>query len=137
LPTGRGVRKLGAMRRSTARKRAKPADVPGYIAAAPARARPMLRELRRIVRRAVPKATEKISYGIPYYHYHARLAYFAAFTGHVSFYIMGRTKTAFARDTAKYRTSAATMRFPLGSKVPAALLTRILRARKREIDRSE
>ena len=41
-------------------------------------ARPILRQLRRIITTAVPEAEETISYGMPFYRYHGRLAYFAA-----------------------------------------------------------
>ena len=53
-------------------------DVDSYIAAAPEAARPILRQLRRIITTAVPEAEETISYGMPFYRYHGRLAYFAA-----------------------------------------------------------
>jgi len=106
-------------------------SVTAYIAAAPPRARPMLRELRRLVRRVAPEAQEKISYRIPFYAYQGRFAYFAAFTDHVGFYMMGRTATAFAKETAKWRTSRNTLHFAFGSKLPIGLLTRILRAQKK------
>lgn len=108
--------------------------VAAYIAAAPAPARRMLRQLRKIIRSAAPKATEKISYRMPYYHYHGRLIYFAAFKSHVSVFVMNRSKQPFARGMARYRTSASTLQFPFGTKLPVALLTRIMRARVREND---
>ena len=109
-------------------------DVPSYIAAAPPRARPMLRELRRLVRRAAPEADERISYKMPYYHLGGRFAYFAAFTNHVSFYIMGRTATTLAKETAKWRSTRNTMRFDFGTKLPVALIARVLKDRKRDLE---
>jgi uncharacterized protein YdhG (YjbR/CyaY superfamily) len=106
--------------------------VDAYIAAAPAPARPMLRQLRRLIRSAAPKAVEKLSYRMPYYSHHGRLTYFAAFSSHVSLYAMGRSKTQFAAATKPYRTSETTLRFRFGTKIPATLVTRLIRARVRE-----
>ena len=64
-------------------------DVDAYIAAAPIAAQPQLRQLRTTIRRAAPKAVEKVSYGIPFYEYHGRLIYFAAFKKHVGIYPAG------------------------------------------------
>ena len=114
-------------------KPGKPA-VDAYIAAAARPARPMLRELRRVIRSSAPKAIEKVSYGMPYYHYHGRLTYFAAFKQHVSLFAMGKAKKQFAREMKPYQTSASTLRFPLGTKIPVGLVKRLIRARVREID---
>ncbi len=108
--------------------------VDAYIAAAAPRARPMLRELRRIVRSNAPRAEEKLSYRMPYYHYHARLTYFAAFSAHVSLYVMGRSKLRFARRMKPYQSSPSTLRFPLGAKIPSPLVKALVRARVAEID---
>ena len=115
-----------------ARKAAAPAGVAGYIAAAPAPARPMLRQLRRIVRVNAPKAVETLSYGMPYYSHHGRLIYFAAFSKHVSVYVMNRAKDPFAAEMKPYRTTASTLQFPFGTRLPARLVTRLGRARVRE-----
>ena len=66
---------------------ARPRSVDDYIAAAPARARAVLRQLRRVIKTAAPKADERISYGMPYYGYKGRLAYFRLAKGHVGLYI--------------------------------------------------
>jgi uncharacterized protein YdhG (YjbR/CyaY superfamily) len=106
--------------------------VRAYIAAAPKPAQPMLRTLRRIVRSNAPKATETISYRIPYYSYHGRLIYFAAFSKHVGVYLMGKSKELFAAETKPYRKTKATLQIPFGAKVPERLIARIVRARVRE-----
>ena len=119
------------MKRTAPRRRIE--TVADYIAAAPAAARPMLRELRRLVRRAAPDAEEKLSYRMPYYHQNGRVAYFAAHTHHVSLYAMGRAKAAFAKEMAPYRSSASTLRFPIGTRIPARLVTKLIRARVAEL----
>ena len=94
----------------------------------------MLRQLRRIIKTSAPKATEKLSYRMPYYHYQGRLIYFAAFSKHVSLYVMGKSKQKFAKEIKPYQTSSSTLRFPFGTKIPVRLVTRIVRARVREIE---
>ena len=107
-------------------------QVDGYIAAAARPARPMLRQLRRIIRKCAPKAIEKLSYRMPYYSHHGRLAYIASFSKHVSFFVMARSKEQFAREMKPYRSSRSTLRFPLGTKIPVGLVTKLVRARVRE-----
>lgn len=63
-----------------------PRNVDEYIAAASEAARPMLNELREAIRAAAPDADERISYGMPYYHLHGRLAYFQAHARHIGLY---------------------------------------------------
>ena len=109
-------------------------QVDAYIAAAAKAARPMLRELRRIIKKNAPEATEKLSYRMPYYSYQARLTYFAAFRAHVSLFAMGKSKLRFAREMKPYQTSASTLRFPLGTKIPAILVAKLIRARVAEIE---
>lgn len=94
----------------------------------------MLRTLRRMIQTAAPKAEEKISYGMPYYSYGGRLAYFAAFRDHVSFFVMGRAQKKFAREIKPYQTGRATLRFPIGTKIPTALIQKLVKERVREID---
>lgn len=109
-----------------------PKNVAAYIAAAPAKARPMLRQLRRAIRAAAPRADERISYRMPYYHYHGRLIYFATFTNHIGLYVMNRAKGDFAAAMKPYQTSKATLRFPIGSKIPVGLVTKLVKARAKE-----
>jgi uncharacterized protein YdhG (YjbR/CyaY superfamily) len=103
-----------------------------YIAVAPPKARPMLRQLRRVIRSCVPKATERISYGMPHYAHFGRLAYFAAFTRHVSLFIWGRPMKIYAKQLEKYRSSKATLRFEFGTKVPVELLKKVVTMRARD-----
>jgi uncharacterized protein YdhG (YjbR/CyaY superfamily) len=107
-------------------------DVDAYIAAAPPAARSMLRQLRQLIRSCAPQAEERLSYRMPYYSFHGRLVYFAAFSKHVSVYLMGRSKDRFARELEPYRTTPSTLHFPFGSRVPVALLKRVIKARLEE-----
>ena len=106
--------------------------VSGYIAAAPAPARTLLRQLRAAVRVAAPQAEERISYRMPYYYYRGRLVYFAAFKGHVSLFVWGPILKRYAAEVEKYQASRATLQFPLGTRIPMALVKKLVTARRRE-----
>ena len=108
-----------------------PRAVGAYIAAAPPPARAMLKKIRATIRAAAPRAEEKLSYGMPYYSHHGRLAYFAAFRDHVSVFIPTRTLEGFAKEIKPYRRGKATLQFPIGAKVPVGLIGRIVRAGRR------
>jgi uncharacterized protein YdhG (YjbR/CyaY superfamily) len=110
-----------------------------YIAAAPKEAQQMLKQLRVAIRSTAPQAKEKISYGIPFYEYKSpgyrgRLAYFAAFKNHVSVFAWGHLVDTIP-GLKKYKASKSAIHFPLGTKIPVALVKRVVRARMREIDR--
>ena len=106
--------------------------VDAYIAAASPKTRPMLRQLRRVIRSCAPKSTERLSYGMPYYVYCGRLIYFAAFTKHVSLFVWGRPMKVYAKQLLKYKTGKATLQFPIGTKLPLALLTKLVAMRVRD-----
>ena len=103
-----------------------------YITDSAPQARPMLRILRQVITTAVPDAVEGISYGMPYYHYHGRLAYFAAFTNHVSLFAWGQPMKKYAKELKKYQTSKGTVQFPFGTKIPMTLVKKLVRARLQE-----
>ncbi len=111
-----------------------PASVNAYIAAAPKAARPQLRQLRRIIKAVAPKAEEKISYQMPYYGSFGRLAYFAAFRNHVSFFAMmsRATRRKYARQLQRYQTGKATLQFSFGAKIPVTLVRTLVTIRVKE-----
>jgi|HubBroStandDraft_3_1064219.scaffolds.fasta_scaffold36610_3 uncharacterized protein YdhG (YjbR/CyaY superfamily) len=103
----------------------KPQDVDAYIAAADEAAQPTLRRLREIIRSAVPDAVEKISYGMPYYAYHGRLAYFAAHKHHVGLYALGPA-SRYSAELQRYAAARSTLQFPFGAELPADALRRLV-----------
>jgi len=105
-----------------------PKTVEAYIAGAPKEVQGKLKELRKAIRRAAPKAEEKISYGMPYYGYKGRLAYFAYAKHHIGLYAMPPIVRDHAKELKKYKTATATIRFPLDEKLPIALITKLIRA---------
>ncbi len=107
-------------------------DVDSYITAASKPAQVMMKQLRAAIISTAPKAEEKISYGMPYYGYKGRLIYFSAFKNHIGLYIMGGSRRTYTQEIKKYQTSMATLQFPIGSKVPVALVKKLVKAQMRE-----
>ncbi len=99
-----------------------------YIAKASDEARPMLEQIRGIIKKAAPEATEKISYAMPYYGYHGRLIYFAGFKHHVGVYAMSDAMEACKDEVKPYRVAKATLHFKIDEPLPAALITKLVKA---------
>jgi uncharacterized protein YdhG (YjbR/CyaY superfamily) len=106
-----------------------PKDVDTYIAEAPHKLRSTLRELRTAIRRAAPEAEERISYGMPYYHYRGRLAYFQLAKSHIGLYIPPPVVQQHKQELKGYETATATIRFPVNRKLPLPLIRKLIRAR--------
>src|SRR3989344_7288715 len=91
-------------------------DVNSYIKDQTKDVQAKLNELRKAIKSVAPKAEEKISYGMPSYHYHGRLVYYAGWKDHVSIYAL------FSKDLDKYRTGKGNLAFSLDEKLPIALI---------------
>jgi uncharacterized protein YdhG (YjbR/CyaY superfamily) len=107
----------------------KPKDVDAYISAAPKEVRDKLRKLRATIRKTAPDAEERISYGMPYYGYKGRLAYFAAFKKHIGLYVPTPVIEEHKRRLKDYGTARATVRFPIDKPLPVALVKMLIKAR--------
>ena len=107
-------------------------DVDEYIARAPASAQPALRELRKAIRGAVPAAEERLSYGMPYYHHHGRLAYFSLHTTHIGVYPFDAADLD--PELRQYAAAKATLQFPLGAPLPLAAIQRALQRRAKQFE---
>ena len=112
----------------------KPKDVDAYIAAAPKQVQGRLEEIRAAIRKAAPDAVERISYGMPYYEYKGRLAYFSLWKAHVGLYIPTPVVEEHKRELAAYQASNATVRFPFDRKLPVALVKKLVKARVKKND---
>ncbi|MGH9669135.1 MAG: iron chaperone [Terriglobales bacterium] len=114
------------------KKTSKPKSVDAYIAATPKEARRRLKDLRAAIRKAAPDAQERISYGMPYYAYKGRLAYFAAFKKHIGLYIPTPVLAEHRKELKGYETSKATLRLPMDKKLPITLIRKLIKARAKE-----
>jgi len=94
--------------------------------------RSKLRELRAAIRKTAPKAEERISYGMPYYGYKGRLAYFAAAKKHVGLYVPPPVIEEHKSRLKDYGTARATVRFPNDRPLPVALIKMLIRARMKK-----
>ncbi len=111
------------------KKTLKPRTVAAYIAAAPKEVRSKLKELRGVIRKAAPGAVERISYGMPYYAYKGRLAYFGLAKAHIGLYVPTPVLEEHKSELQDYETTMATLRLPLNRKLPVALIKKLVKAR--------
>ncbi|MFY9610144.1 MAG: DUF1801 domain-containing protein [Blastocatellia bacterium] len=113
-----------------AKKSARVETVEDYLAAVPEDVRSALEELRKTIKTVAPKATEVISYQIPAYKHHGLLVGFAASKGLCTFHIMSTKVTrAHAGELKGYKIGKASIRFAPNEPLPAALVTKLIKAR--------
>ncbi len=106
-----------------------PIDIDAYIAARPDEIRAMLERMRAIIRKAAPKAVEAIAWDMPTFKQDGNLVHFAAFKKHMSIFASTSTVTHFKDQLADYVSNKATIQFPYGKPLPAALITKIVKHR--------
>jgi uncharacterized protein YdhG (YjbR/CyaY superfamily) len=131
-PKNTSMKNTSMMKNTTMKKMPKPRDVDDYIAAAPKDVQGKLEEFRAIIRKAAPTAEERISYGMPYYSYKGRLAYFSIWKAHLGLYIPTPVLEEHESELGAYETTGATVRFPLDKKLPVGLITKLLKARMKK-----
>lgn len=115
----------------------KPNDVDSYIESAPKEFQAKLMQIRRAIKQAAPTAIERISYGMPYYGYKGRLAYFRLGKGYIRFYIPPIPFMEETQEIRKYKTSKSTFQFPLGTKLPVTFIKKIIKARMKYNEETE
>ena len=104
-------------------------SVDEYIASAPAEIQAKLEQIRMTIKNTVPEAQERMSYGMPYYSYKGRLAYFGFAKNHIGLYMPTPIVQEHKDELRAYETAAATIRFPLGQKLPLGLIKKLVKAR--------
>jgi len=119
-----------AMKAKTSKR--EPKDVDAYIAAAPKAAQPLLNQLREVIKTAAPQANEKISYGMPSYEQHGRLAYFAGYERHVGLYGVAHVASEQDAEVHKYLENNSTLRFPVGQELPVSLIRKLIKERVKQ-----
>ena len=106
-------------------------DVDAFLAKVPADKRAALEKLRETIKAAAPKAVELINYGVPMFRLEGKnLVSYAAAANHCSFYVQSpAVMRAFAADLADYKQGKGSIQFAADKPIPAALVTRLVKAR--------
>jgi uncharacterized protein YdhG (YjbR/CyaY superfamily) len=112
----------------------KPKDVESYIASAPKEVQGKLQQIRKAIKEVAPTAEERISYGMPYYDYKGRLAWFAIMKTHIGLYLRPPIIEEHKRELSTYKTTKSAIHFPLDKKLPIALIKKLVRARMKTND---
>lgn len=107
-----------------------PTTVDEYLARVREPARTTLAKLRSAIRSVVPpETTEVISYGIPGFRYKGMLVWYAAFSGHCSFFPGSTVLALFKDELSRYSLSKGTVRFPVDKPLPATLVKKLVKAK--------
>lgn len=106
-------------------------QVDQYVSKAPRELQGRLRTVRGAIREAAPEATEGFGYGMPYYSYKGRLAWFGLFKTHVGLYLRPPTIQEHKEELVCYSTTKSCVRFPIDGEPPVALIKMLVRARLR------
>ena len=115
---------------TASKKTARPGTVDDYLTVVPEDVRAALEKLRKTIKAAAPRAAEVISYQIPAYKHHGLLVGFAASSGLCTFHIMSVKVTRDHADDLKgYKLGNASIRFAPDKALPAALVTKLVKAR--------
>jgi uncharacterized protein YdhG (YjbR/CyaY superfamily) len=110
-------------------------SVDDYIALAPTESRERLEALRAAIKMAAPDAEERISYGMPHYHYKGRLVYFSLWKKHIGMYALATSVLEAHKDELKGKvTEKGTVQFPLDEQLPVDLIQRLVKAQVKQND---
>ncbi len=110
------------------------ATVDDYIAQAPEDVQHKLQALRAAIKATVPGAQERMSYGMPYYHYKGRLVYFRHWKKHIGVYIPTPIVEEHQDELQGYAISKGTIQFPLDEPLPLDLIKKLVQARVQKND---
>jgi uncharacterized protein YdhG (YjbR/CyaY superfamily) len=113
-------------------------SVSDYFSALPKEQRTALDSIRKTIISAAPDAAEKISYGMPIFYYRGMLVGYAAFKGHLSFFVMStKTMKKFEKELKPFKASTGTLYFSLEHPIPKTLVKKIVKARLKENEAKE
>ena len=110
-----------------------PKTVDEYMARVPPKFRTALQQLRKTIKDAAPDADEVISYQMPAFRQNGMLVYFAAFKDHCSLFAASdQVRRQFSAELKPFEAGKGTLHFTPDRPLPAALVTRIVKARLAE-----
>ena len=108
--------------------------VDAYLADQRDEVRVILERVRAIVRKAGPKLEESISYKVPTYKLgDTPVVFFAAWKAHYSMYPATAVVFAAVPELLPMKHAKDTVRFDYSASVPSGLITKLLKARLKEV----
>jgi len=107
-------------------------EVEAYISAAPKETQRKLREVRAAIKSVAPTAIESVSYGMPYYNYKGRLAWFGLHKSHIGLYLRPPIIEEHKKELAAYQTTKSAIHLPLDRKIPVPLIKKLVKARMKK-----
>jgi|APGre2960657404_1045060.scaffolds.fasta_scaffold50171_4 uncharacterized protein YdhG (YjbR/CyaY superfamily) len=108
--------------------------VDGYINALPAAQRNALLRLRALIKSHVPLAEETISYGMPAFKQNGILLYYAAFTNHMSLFVMPKVLDQVRPLLDGRSTTKSAIHFTETDPIPDIIVAQCVALRLAEID---
>jgi len=108
--------------------------VDGYINALPAAQRNALLRLRALIKSHVPLAEETISYGMPAFKQNGILLYYAAFTNHMSLFVMPKVLDQVRPLLDGRSTTKSAIHFTETDPIPDIIIAQCVALRLAEID---
>lgn len=114
-----------------------PQEVDEYLARLPQDKRATLAQLRALIPEETPAVTERVSYQIPMFRQGQDLVGISAARNHCALHTLSHTVLPPLADELKaagLKISGATLHFPPGIDIPAALVREVLKARLAELN---
>ena len=105
-----------------------------YIQALPAAQRDGLQQLREQIKALVPQAEETISYGMPAFKQQGILVYYAAFTHHMSLFVMPKVLDQVRPMLGDRSTTKSAIHFTEDNPIPPAVVEKCIALRLAEIE---
>lgn len=109
-------------------------SVDDHIAGFPIEIQQRLIAIRQLLQSIVPEATEKISYGIPTFHWKKNVVHFAGYTHHIGFYPGAEAILFFQEKLNDWPCSKGTIQFPHDKPLPMDLIKEITLFRRHVIE---
>ncbi len=105
-----------------------------YLEALPAAQRDVLQQLREQIKALVPQAEETISYGMPAFKQQGILVYYAAFTHHMSLFVMPKVLDQVRPMLGDRSTTKSAIHFTEDNPIPAVVVEKCIALRLAEIE---
>ncbi|MEY2949626.1 MAG: hypothetical protein RLZZ248_827 [Bacteroidota bacterium] len=110
-------------------------DVEAYLLDQSESIIPLLITIRELIQSEAPEAIEKISYGMPAYHYRGKpLIYFAAQKKHLGIYATPNAHNYFEEQLQPYKRGKGSVQFPYNRAIPFKIIREMIQFNLNAID---